>query len=62
MLREFFRNLSRSFCVYLLAAMNLIHAIETQSFDWLLWVSLGLVLLSAALNFISAVKGGSGNA
>lgn len=62
MVKRFFRNLSESFCLYLLAFLNLMYAIEHQSFDWLLWVSLGLVLLSVALNLISAIKGGSKDA
>lgn len=62
MVKRFFRNLSGSFCLYLLAFLNLMHAIEHQAFDWLLWVSLGLVLLSVVLNFISAAKGESDNA
>lgn len=62
MVKRFFHNLSGSFCLYLLAFLNLMNAIEHQSFDWLLWVSLGLVLLSVALNLISAIKGGSKDA
>lgn len=59
MVREFFRRLSHNFCLYLLAAMNLIHAIAHESFDWLLWVSLSLVVLSVIMNFICTFKGGA---
>ena len=62
MIKRFFQNLSKSFCFYLLAVLNLIHAVEHQSYDWLLWVSLFLVFLSVVLNLISASKGGSENA
>lgn len=56
MVKRFFKNLSQSFCIYLLAALNLIHAVEKQDYDWLLWVSLTLTLLSLALDLISAAK------
>lgn len=56
MVKRFFKNLSQSFCIYLLAALNLIHAIQKQDYDWLLWVSLALALLSLALALIAAVK------
>lgn len=62
MVKEFFRRLSHNFCLYLLAIMNLIHAIEHRSFDWLLWVSLALVLLSVVLNLICVLKGDSADA
>lgn len=58
MVKRFFKNLLRSFCIYLLAAMNLIHAVQNQSYDWLLWVSLILVAASLVLNLVSAIKGG----
>lgn len=58
MLKRFFRSLRSSFCTYLLAILNLIHAITTHTFDWLLWFSLALVLLSLILNAIVAIKGG----
>ena len=56
MVKRFFKNLSQSFCVYLLSALNLIHAIEKQDYDWLLWVSLALTLLSLVLNLTCALK------
>ena len=59
MITRFFRELSRSFCIYLLTALNLIHAIENQSFDWLLWASMALAGLSIVLNLITAIKGES---
>lgn len=58
MLKRFFKTISRSFCIYLLAALNLIHAIQTKTYDWLLWVSLALVVLSLVLALISAANGG----
>lgn len=61
MIARFFRNLSQSFCLYLLVFLNLMHAIENQSYDWLLWVSLILAVLSVLLNFILAVKGDKQN-
>ena len=62
MLNRFFQNLSQSFCVYLLAALNLIHAIQQNRYDWLLWVSLFLVVVSLILNLASAISGGDTNA
>lgn len=62
MVKKFFQNLSKNFCIYLLATFNLIHALQQQSFDWLLWVSLGLVALSLVLNFVSAIKEGHSDA
>lgn len=61
MTKRFFKNISQSFCIYLLALLNLIHAIEHQTFDWLLWVSLALVAVSLVLNLVSAAKGGADN-
>lgn len=62
MIKRFFKNLSQSFCIYLLAALNLIHAVQNHSYDWLLWVSLILVAASFALNLVSAIKGGDTDA
>ena len=62
MLKRFFKNLSQSFCIYLLAILNLIHAIQNNSSDWLLWVSIGLTALSLVLNVVDAIKGGAKNA
>lgn len=56
MIKRFFRNLSKSFCTHLLVAMNVIHAIQRQSYDWLLWVSIILAGVSLLLNAISAWK------
>lgn len=61
MIVRFFRNLWSNFCLYLLVFLNLMHAIEKQSYDWLLWVSLILAVLSVMLNFILAVKGDKQN-
>ena len=62
MLKRFLKNLSQSFCIYLLAALNLIHAIQQNHYDWLLWISLALVVLSLGLNLASAISGGDANA
>lgn len=61
MAKRFFRNLSHSFCLYLLTAMNIIYAIERQSFDWPLWASVALTILSIVLNLVSAVVEGGPN-
>ncbi len=61
MLKRFFKNLSRSFCIYLLAVFNLIHAIQNNSYDWLLWVSIGLTIVSLLLSIVDAIKGGAQN-
>lgn len=58
MLKRFLKNLSHSFCIYLLAVMNLIHAVTEREFDWLLIASLLLSALSVILNLVAAVKGG----
>ena len=58
MAKRFFKNLSNSFCIYLLAMFNLIHAVQTNTFDWLLWVSLALTGVSLAMNLVLAIKGG----
>jgi hypothetical protein len=50
-------DISKSFCVYLLTCLNLIHAIQTGSYDWILWASLGLSGLSLVLSALAAIKG-----
>ena len=62
MLKRLFKNLSQSFCVYLLAGLNLIHSIQQNHYDWLLWTSLALVLLSLILNLATAISGGNADA
>lgn len=62
MLKRFLKNLSQSFCIYLLAALNLIHAVQQNHYDWLLWTSIALALLSLILNLASAISGGDANA
>lgn len=62
MLQRFLKTISRGFCIYLLAMLNLIHAIQTQTYDWLLWVSLALVVLSLILALIGAARGGDTDA
>ena len=62
MIKKIFKNLSKSFCIYLLTVLNLIYAIQHQSFDWLLWASVTLAALSLVLNIISATKDGVQNA
>lgn len=62
MLKRLFKNIAQSFCIYLLAALNLIHAIQHNHYDWLLWISLSLVVLSLILNLASAISGGNTDA
>lgn len=59
MIKRFLKNVSQSFCIYILAALNLFHAIEHQNYDWLLLVSTVLVVLSLAMNLASAYKEGN---
>lgn len=61
MLKRFFKNISKSFCIYLLAIFNLIHAIQNNSYSWMLWVSLGLTALSLVLSIVDAIKEGDRN-
>ncbi len=62
MFHRFCKTLSKNFCIYLLAGFNLIYAIINKSYDWLLWVSVGLVVLSLILNLISVAKGDDNDA
>lgn len=62
MAKRFFKNISQSFSTYVLATLNVAHAIKNQSYDWLLWLSLALVSLSLILSLVSAIKGGEENA
>lgn len=55
-MKKILRNLADSFCLYLLAALNIIHAIQNQTFDWLLWVSVALTILSLALTVICTMQ------
>lgn len=43
----------QNLALYTLTALNLAHAIHKRSFDWLLWVSAGLTVATAALSIIS---------
>lgn len=43
----------QNLALYTLTALNLLHAIHKQSFDWLLWVSVGLAAATAALSIVS---------
>ena len=52
MFKRILKNLSGSFGIYLLAAVNVIHAIETKCFDWLLRLSVGLCALSVILTIV----------
>ena len=58
MLKKFLKQIQQSFCIYLLCVLNLIHAITTQCFDWLLWVSVALAALSIILAVASAIHNG----
>lgn len=54
MAKAFFKNISKSVCVYLLAIANLVHAAETDSIDWLCWTTIGLCGLSLVLAYATA--------
>lgn len=62
MARRFFEIAARNYCTYLLAALNLIHGVQTKTYDWLLWISLGLVALSLILAGVSAASEVNNNA
>lgn len=57
MAKSFFRNISKNFCVYLLTIANIIHALDNDAFDWLLWLSIALSGISVVLCAIAA-RGG----
>lgn len=44
MAKAFFKNISKSFCIYLLAFANFAHAIQENNVDWLCWITIGLSL------------------
>lgn len=56
MTKRIFKKISQNFCIYLLAALNLIHALQENSYDWLLWTSLFLIALSVLLSIVTAVR------
>ena len=56
MLKRFIRNLSHSYCIYILAIANVVYALQKNSFDWLLWLSVALSVLSILLNLICAIR------
>lgn len=56
MLKRLFHNLSRSFFLYLLTALNLFHAIRNNRYDWLLWASVALTALSLLLNIVCTIR------
>ena len=62
MVRNIFKKIAQNFCIYLLTAMNLIHAIQKNTYDWLLWASAALTAISLVLCIISAVKEGKEHA
>ena len=62
MVKNIFKKIAQNFCIYLLTAMNLIHAIQKNAYDWLLWASVALAVVSLALCIISAVKEGQDHA
>lgn len=55
--KKIFKRLKENFCVYLLVAANLIYAVKNNCFDWLLWLSIGLCILSVVFCFIFAYGG-----
>ena len=60
MFKRILKNLSGSFCIYFLTAANVIHAIKTNCFDWLLWLSVSLCALSIILAIVCSVGGNDG--
>lgn len=62
MVKNIFKKIAQSFCVYLLTAMNLIYAIQNNTYDWLLWASVALTAASLVLCIISGVKEGKADA
>lgn len=58
MIKRFLKNISQSFAIYLLAALNLTHAIQHNSYDWLLWTSFALVGVSLILALVFTIRGG----
>ena len=56
MVKKFFKKIAQNFCIYLLTALNLIHALQKNSYDWLLWSSLILAAFSLLLDIVTAVK------
>lgn len=54
MAKAFFKNISKSFCIYLLAFANFAHAIQENSVDWLCWITIGLCGLSLVLAYVAA--------
>lgn len=55
-MKKIIRGLADNFCLYLLAALNIVHAIQHQTFDWLLWVSVALTVLSIVLTVVCASR------
>lgn len=47
------KAMPQNLALYTLTALNLLHAIHKRSFDWLLWVSIGLTAATAALTIVS---------
>lgn len=62
MMKQFFNNLADSWLAYLLVLMNIFHAIQTGEYDWLLWLSSGLAVLSIILCFLRALRDGTDDA
>lgn len=55
-MKKMIRCLADNFCLYLLAVLNIIHAIQRQTFDWLLWASVALTVLSIVLTIVCASR------
>ena len=55
-MKKIIRSLAKNICLYLLTALNIIYAIEHQTFGWLFWVSIVLTSLATVLNVICAVR------
>lgn len=54
MAKAFFKNISKSVCIYLLAVNNLAHALKHGSLDWLDWLSISLCVLSVGFAYVTA--------
>lgn len=57
MIKKIFKRLAENFCIYLLAIANFVYAVKNNCFDWLLWVSTGLCVLSVFFCFVFACGG-----
>ncbi len=52
-MKKIMKALPQNLGLYTLTALNLIYAIHNQSFDWLLWASVGLTAAATTLSIIA---------